>query len=70
VGPQNVANAAQLWFGGVTADFYEIVHEGVCRRRTDATGWAITATTADKLGIYNPGAGSVTYRIWLIFRTA
>lgn len=66
VGPQGVANAFQGWHGGVAAGNYNTVHRTMFLVEPYA-GWAITATTGDILRINNPGAGSVTYRIWLGF---
>lgn len=65
VGPRGVANAAQLWAGGTAAGNYETV---VSYREWIHTfaGWDVTASTADILGIYNPGAGSVTYGVAII----
>jgi hypothetical protein len=65
VGPQNVSNAAQLAWGGTGSTVYDTVHTGRDWEHPFA-GWDVTATSADVLGIYNPGAGSVTYGIWII----
>lgn len=62
VGPRGVSNAAQLNYGGVASTDYistttwHVLYEPVA-------GFTITASTGDILGIYNPGAGSVTYSI-------
>lgn len=65
VGPRGVSNAAQLWAGGTGASNYETVH--TYREWSEpVTGYSVTASTADILGIYNPGAGSVTYGIVII----
>lgn len=64
VGPRGVSNAAQLNFGGVASTDYQtvttwhVIYEPVA-------GYTITAGTGDVLGIYNPGAGSVTYSVLL-----
>lgn len=65
VGPQNQANANALWFAGVTANFYETVYTSIKKDRP-ITGWAVTAATTDILSIYNPGASSLDYAIWLL----
>lgn len=65
VGPQGVANAWQGWQGGVAAGNYDTVMEWLVHVNSYA-GWAVTAGTADILRINNPGAGSVTYHLWLI----
>lgn len=65
VGPQGVANAFQGWEGGVAAGNYETVNEAFLKLNR-YSGWAVTAGTGDVLGIYNPGAGAVTYRIWIL----
>ncbi len=71
VGPRGISSAwggaANMpWPGGATSVVYEqvwwkwdIVHP--------FAGWTVDHTTpADVLGIYNPGATSVTYAIWII----
>jgi hypothetical protein len=65
VGPRGVSNAAQLWAGGTAAGNYETV---ITDRewKNPYAGWDVTASTADILGIYNPGAGSVTYSVVVI----
>lgn len=65
VGPRGVSNAAQLWAGGTASGNYETVftyREWI----HPFAGWDVTASTADILGIYNPGAGSVTYGVVII----
>jgi hypothetical protein len=64
VGPQNVANAAQLWFGGVGATAYEETCWGVLKLSPPA-GWAITAGTGDLIVINNPGATAVTVAVFI-----
>lgn len=65
VGPQNVANAAQLWFGGTGATCYEEVYNSVFRFRSTG-GWTVTAGTGDLLPINNPGASSVVVNVLVI----
>lgn len=65
VGPQNVSNAWQGPWGGTGATVYETVYEEM-DKKNQYSGWAVTAGTGDILGIYNPGATSVTYFIWII----
>jgi hypothetical protein len=65
VGPRGVSNAVQLGWGGTGATVYDTVYTGQDWERPHA-GWTVTATTADILGIYNPGASSVTYGIWIL----
>lgn len=65
VGPQGVANAAQLWHGGTGASNHETTYSFLWKERP-ITGWATTAGTADLLPIQNPGGASVTYGIWIL----
>ena len=58
IGPQNVANAAQLCFGGVGAQAY-IESCWYVPLIGPPAGWAITAGTADLLPLYNPGGSSI-----------
>jgi hypothetical protein len=62
VGPKGVSNAVQLGWGGTGATVYDTVITDREWKHPYA-GWTVTATTADILGIYNPGASSVTYGI-------
>lgn len=64
VGPQNEANAAQLWFGGVGAHAYDAVYWHTAKGGPIA-GWAITAGTGDILPIINPGGSSVTVVVFI-----
>jgi len=65
VGPQNQANANPLWFAAVTANFYETTYTYVLKDRP-VTGWDVAAASTDILSIYNPGAGSLDYAIWIL----
>jgi len=65
VGPRGVSNAAQLGWGGTGATVYDTIYTGQDWEHPYA-GWTVTASTADILGIFNPGASSVTYGIWII----
>jgi hypothetical protein len=65
VGPQNVANAAQLGFGGTGAQAYLETDTFAVLPRPYG-GWAITPATADLLPVKNPSAVSVDYDIWII----
>lgn len=65
VGPQAVANAWQGWQGGVAAGNYDTVTEWLVHVAS-YSGWTVTAGTGDILRINNPGAGSVTYHIWIL----
>lgn len=67
VGPRNQANAWQGPWGGTGATVYEEVVEEL-DKKNQFGGWAVTAGSADVLGIYNPGATAVTYAIWIIGR--
>lgn len=61
-GPQNQSNAAQLGFGGTGVQAYETIFDW--HKATNlVSGWTITATTADKVFVYNPGAGTIVYSI-------
>lgn len=62
VGPRNVSNAVQLGWGGTGATVYDTVFTDREWKHPYA-GWTVTASTADILGIYNPGAGSVDYSV-------
>lgn len=64
-GPRNVANAMQLGFQAATANFYYDFHH-VLYLRSPIDGWTVTGGSSDTLGIYNPGATSVTYAIYLV----
>lgn len=57
-GPQNVTDAAQLWFQDVTANFWHEVRDrlAVFDRHT---GWALDATHK-VLALSNPGAADVS----------
>ena len=61
VGPQGVANAAQLGFGGVAAAEY-VEFDTFCFLPKVYTGWTITAGSADLLPIKNPSAVSIDSR--------
>lgn len=65
VGPQGQSNANQLWFQAVTTNFWEETYTHVLKDRP-VTGWAVTPSTADVLSIYNPGASSLDYAVWLL----
>jgi hypothetical protein len=65
VGPQNIAAAAQLWFGGTGATVYETIYDALARWSL-IDGWTVTATTADIFGIRNDSGVSITYRIWIL----
>lgn len=66
VGPQAVANAWQGPFGGVTAPCYkEITNwDPICNE--PVAGYPVVGGASDILGIYNPSAVSVTYRILIM----
>ena len=66
IGPQNVTNAWQGAWGGVGATAYSTVFHSHVFAFDPYTGFAVTAGTGDILGIYNPGASSVTYDIFLL----
>jgi hypothetical protein len=65
IGPQAQANANQLWFQAVTANFWEETYTWIFKDRP-ITGWAVGAGATDILSIYNPGASSLDYAIWLL----
>lgn len=66
VGPQNITNAWQGPWGGVGATVYTTVLHSHVFAFDPYTGFAVAAGTGDILGIYNPGASSVTYDIFLL----
>jgi hypothetical protein len=57
-GPQNATNAAALWFGGVTATFYDTIRSKLLQA-DEVTGWTIGASTK-VIALHNPGAASVS----------
>lgn len=62
-GPQNVANAAQLWFQAATANFYDVVEDTLVKMdRVD--GWALDATHK-VVSLHNPGASTVAGTLWI-----
>jgi len=65
VGPQNQTHANILWFQAVTANFWEETYTNIKKDRP-VTGWAVAAGSTDVLSIYNPGATSVTYALWVM----
>jgi hypothetical protein len=62
VGPQGLALAAQLWFGGVTANFYEETtwHSFHFDRYA---GWPIVSGVTDKVRIANVGGTALSVNI-------
>jgi hypothetical protein len=62
-GPQAQTNAAQLWFQAATANFYDTINSKFLMEDARA-GWALDATHK-VLGIYNPGATTVTGKLWV-----
>jgi hypothetical protein len=64
IGPQNTANAAQLWFGGVGAQAYD---EECWRleKFSPPAGWAVTAGTGDLFVLNNPGGSSIDVALLL-----
>jgi hypothetical protein len=66
VGPQGVANAAQLGFGGTGATAY-LTTKTFLPLFEPYAGWTITPTTGDLLPIKNPTGVSVTYTIWVLY---
>lgn len=69
VGPRGVSNAFQGPWGGTGATVYQDFTTFFAAVEP-YTGWTVTAGTGDILGIYNPSAVSVTYRIWIGFTTS
>lgn len=66
LGPKGASNPfIGPWAGGSGATVYDEVYE-VYENRNTFSGWTVTATTGDILGIYNPGATTVTYTIFII----
>ena len=61
LGPQGVADAAQLWFQAATTNFWVEVRDRFAMLDR-AVGWPLTAP-AVKLPIHNPGAASVS--VWV-----
>lgn len=64
LGPQNVSNGCQLWFGGTGASNYELVDRTVVR--ASYAGWTVTAGTGDVLRVNNPTAGTVAAALYLV----
>lgn len=65
IGPQGVANAAQLWFGGVGATVYEVVWSYVTRVHPWTAGWPLTVGNGI-LRFTNPTAGAVLCNVLLV----
>lgn len=65
VGPQAQTHANILWFQATTANFWEETYTYIDKERP-VTGWAVAAGSTDVLSIYNPGASSLDYAIWLL----
>lgn len=64
LGPQGVANAAQLWFQAATTNFYVEVRDRFAMLDR-AVGWSLTAP-AVKLPAHNPGAAPVSFWVRII----
>ncbi len=64
IGPNNVANAFQGWFGAVTAGVYEEFYHSLAKIHPYA-GWSVTAGTGDLLVIENPTGSEIAYQIFL-----
>jgi hypothetical protein len=64
LGPQNVSNGCQLWFGGTGSTNYELVDRTVVR--AGSGGWTVTAGTGDILRLNNPTAGTVAGSLYLV----
>jgi hypothetical protein len=63
-GPQNQTNAALLWFQAATANFYQEELGGFLKWDAQA-GWALDGTHK-VIAIYNPGASTVTGKLWVV----
>lgn len=59
LGPLNVTNAIQLWFGGVTATYYEEVRASCEHVISNGAGYTVDATHK-VIRINNPTAGSLS----------
>lgn len=66
VGPQGIANAAQLNFGGIAAGNWREVFNYEKILDNPFAGYPIVAGTADLFGIKNNTAVAVTYRILVV----
>jgi hypothetical protein len=66
VGPNGVANAAPLSFGGVAAGAYKVVTNWEVIALEPVAGYTITPATSFLLPIHNPGTGSVTYDVLVL----
>lgn len=64
LGPQNVANGCQLWFGTAGATGYETVDRQVIRY--SYAGWTVTAGTGDVLRVNNPTGVTVAASLLLV----
>lgn len=65
IGPQNQTGAGQFGWGGTGATVYQTIYTDWEDYRP-ITGHTVTAGTGDIYPIYNPGAGSVEYAIWVL----
>lgn len=64
LGPQNVANGCQLWFGTTGATGYETVDRQVIRY--SQAGWTVTPGTGDVLRVNNPTGVAVAGSLFLV----
>lgn len=64
VGPTNVSNTAQLWFGGTGATAYEQVYWRA-EHAGPAAGWTTNSTTASIFYIANPGGASLSVGVFI-----
>lgn len=65
VGPQAVSEAVVEPFGDAS-DYVKVFEYFLWTNFAGTNGSPVVVNTTDKLGIYNPGATSVTYRIWIV----
>lgn len=65
VGPQGVANGAQLWFKGTGSDAADAVYRGLLQTNLKA-GWAVSAPGSQVLRIANPGGADVQVDVVIV----
>ena len=65
IGPQNQTHAIQLHWGGTGATVYSTTTTD-WELYEPYTGYTVTDAVTDIFPIYNPGAGSVTYTLFIL----
>lgn len=69
IGPRGVANAAQLWFGGVGVQAYTEFDRFLFQADVYG-GWPLDNITAFQIPVKNSGSVSLDYAIWILGTTS